>query len=62
MSDDTLLIILGNQLFDKKYLSEGKTKNIFSEYINSLQSNSFDQSKPPVQSINLEKLWIKPKN
>ena len=29
MSDDTLLIILGNQLFDKKYLSEGKTKNIF---------------------------------
>ena len=29
MGDDTLLIILGNQLFDKKYLSEGKTKNIF---------------------------------
>ena len=29
MSDDTLLIILGNQLFDKKYLSEAKTKNIF---------------------------------
>ena len=29
MSDDTLLIILGNQLFDKRYLSEAKTKNIF---------------------------------
>ena len=29
MSDDTLLIILGNQLFDKKYLSKAKTKNIF---------------------------------
>ena len=29
MNDDTLLIILGNQLFDKKYLSEAKTKNIF---------------------------------
>ena len=29
MSDDTLLIILGNQLFDKKYLSEAKTINIF---------------------------------
>ena len=29
MSDDTLLIILGNQLFDKRYLSEAETKNIF---------------------------------
>ena len=29
MEDHTLLIILGNQLFDKKYLSEAKTKNIF---------------------------------
>ena len=29
MDDDTLLIILGNQLFDKKYLSKAKTKNIF---------------------------------
>ena len=29
MSDDTLLIILGNQLFDEKYLSEAKTKNVF---------------------------------
>ena len=29
MNDDTLLIILGNQLFEKKYLSQAKTKNIF---------------------------------
>jgi deoxyribodipyrimidine photolyase-related protein len=29
MGDDTLLIILGNQLFEKKYLSQAKTKNIF---------------------------------
>jgi len=29
MSDNTLLIILGNQLFEKKYLSQAKTKNIF---------------------------------
>ncbi len=27
--DDTLLIILGNQLFDKKYISTANTKNIF---------------------------------
>jgi len=27
--DDTLLIILGNQLFDKKYISKANTKNIF---------------------------------
>jgi len=27
--DDTLLIILGNQLFDKKYISTTNTKNIF---------------------------------
>ena len=27
MSDDTLLIILGNQLFDKKYLSKAKGAN-----------------------------------
>ena len=29
MEDDTLLIILGNQLFDKKYLSQANSKNIF---------------------------------
>ena len=29
MRDDTLLIILGNQLFDKKYISIAGTKNIF---------------------------------
>ena len=42
MSDDTLLIILGNQLFDKKYLSEGKTKNIFINYF--FFDNVFDSS------------------
>ena len=29
MENDTLLIILGNQLFDKKYLSQANSKNIF---------------------------------
>ena len=44
-------------LEDKNWFLKN-TNNIFSEYINSLQSNSFDQTRPPVQSINLEKLWI----
>ena len=29
MENDTLLIILGNQLFDKKYISQANSKNIF---------------------------------
>ena len=34
------------------------TKEIFSEYIQNLQTNSFDNARPPVTSMNLDKLWI----
>ena len=44
-------------LEDKNWFLKN-TNNIFSEYIKSLQSNSFEQTKPSVKSFNLEKLWI----
>ena len=42
---------------DKDWFIEN-TKEIFLEYIQNLQTNSFDHARPPVTGMNLDKLWI----
>ncbi len=42
---------------DKEWFLDN-IKELFSEYIQTLQNYSFDRARPSIKNINLEKLWI----